>query len=318
MTGAIGKTSGAATTRLVSGPVYVKIGVFTAGAPGAVAVGTKAPATVVIKPGAGTVTNKLDGEIWLRSDGERADLGLEQVRLLEVVGRTGSISAAARQLGISYKTAWERIERLNNLAREPVVIRAAGGSQGGGSQLTEYGKRIVAGYASLSREHDEFIDRLGARLARLDDLAGFVRSSRVRSSVGNQFLGTVSRINPGAVNAEVSLALSDDLTLAAVITAESLTELDLKTGDLLLAMVMPGAIILSTTPDIQVSARNRLGGHIARINAGIVNSEVVLDIGQGKTLNVVVTNESVQRMALREGMSLCAFFKASAVVLMRI
>ena len=90
----------------------------------------------------------VEGEIWLTDDGANRVL-LEQLGLLRAIAEAGSISAAARNLGISYKTAWDRLERLNNLSKLPLVLRAAGGSKGGGSQLTDYGRQLLAGFEEL-------------------------------------------------------------------------------------------------------------------------------------------------------------------------
>ncbi|MCH8264109.1 MAG: LysR family transcriptional regulator, partial [Proteobacteria bacterium] len=87
----------------------------------------------------------VEGEIWLTDDGANRVL-LEQLGLLRAIAEAGSISAAARNLGISYKTAWDRLERLNNLSKLPLVLRTSGGSKGGGSQLTDYGRQLLAGF----------------------------------------------------------------------------------------------------------------------------------------------------------------------------
>ena len=119
------------------------------------------------------MTGKLEGQIFLAESDSGKPFALEQVKLLDTINRTGSISAAAREIGISYKTAWERLERMNNLSEQPLVTRSAGGSRGGGSRLTEHGREILAGFARLQRQHSEFVERLGERLTRVDDLARF-------------------------------------------------------------------------------------------------------------------------------------------------
>ena len=63
-------------------------------------------------------------------------LGPGKMDLIEAVGRTGSISAAGRELGMSYRRAWLLIDQVNAVFTEPVVVASAGGAQGGGAQLT--------------------------------------------------------------------------------------------------------------------------------------------------------------------------------------
>ena len=65
-----------------------------------------------------------------------------------------------------------------------------------------------------------------------------------------------------------------------------------------------------------MSARNIIRGTVARLAVGAVNTDITLDIGDGKTLNAVITNLSADRMKLQEGSEITAFFKASSVILL--
>jgi molybdate transport system regulatory protein len=262
------------------------------------------------------MSSKLEGQIWLAAERPGSSFAIEQVRLLEAISKSGSISAAARELGISYKTAWERLERMNNLSELPLVNRSAGGSQGGGSQLTSHGQQILQGYSRLAEQHSDFIEKLGSGLTRLDDLASFVSSNRLVSSAGNQFLGTVTALEPGAVNAEVTVKVNDSVSLVAIITEQSRADLAIETGKQLLALVKASSVLLTTSAELTVSARNIIKGTVARLTTGAVNTDVTLDIGDGKTLNAVITNTSSERMRLREGAQITAFFKASSVILL--
>ena len=262
------------------------------------------------------MASKLEGQIWLNAESAGGSFAVEQVRLLQAIHKTGSISAAARELGISYKTAWERLERMNNLSETPLVSRTAGGAQGGGSQLTEHGRRILDGYSRLERQHSDFVDKLGESLNRIDDLASFVSTNRLISSAENQFLGVVTRVEPGAVNAEITLQVNDDVSLVAIITEQSRSDLAIKPGNQLVALVKASSILLSSSAELSISARNIIRGTISRLATGKVNTDVTLDIGDGKTIHAVITNLSADRMKLLEGSEITAFFKASSVILL--
>ncbi|NHN89721.1 winged helix-turn-helix domain-containing protein [Acetobacter conturbans] len=82
-------------------------------------------------------------------DGHPA-LGHGKIRLLEHVGETGSISAAGRAMGMSYRRAWLLIDSLNNQFRNPVVATKPGG--GGGAQLTEMGRTVIRCYRDAERD----------------------------------------------------------------------------------------------------------------------------------------------------------------------
>lgn len=78
-----------------------------------------------------------------------ARIGPGKAALLESVLATGSISAAARAMGMDYKRAWLLIDSLNRAFATPVVERVAGGSGGGGAVLTPFGKDLLARYRRL-------------------------------------------------------------------------------------------------------------------------------------------------------------------------
>ena len=77
-------------------------------------------------------------------------LGPGKAELLERIAATGSIAAAARDMGMSYKRAWMLIETLNAMFRAPVVDRSRGGPGGGGAVLTETGQMALAQYRALA------------------------------------------------------------------------------------------------------------------------------------------------------------------------
>jgi molybdate transport system regulatory protein len=75
-------------------------------------------------------------------------LGAGKVALLEAIEKNGSISAAGRAHKMSYRRAWLLVDELNQLFTAPVVAAHHGGTRGGGAQLTDQGRRIVALYRS--------------------------------------------------------------------------------------------------------------------------------------------------------------------------
>jgi molybdate transport system regulatory protein len=76
-------------------------------------------------------------------------LGPGKTDLLQAIDRTGSISAAARAMGMSYKRAWLLIDEMNRNLKEPVVAAAFGGSHGGGAHLTPFGQEVLARYRRM-------------------------------------------------------------------------------------------------------------------------------------------------------------------------
>ena len=93
-------------------------------------------------------------------------IGPGKIALVDAIAETGSISAAARHLGMSYRRAWLLVDELNRALRKPAVVGAAGGKHGGGATLTPLGKELVKRYRSI--EHT-------SRLAAAADLEVLTR-----------------------------------------------------------------------------------------------------------------------------------------------
>lgn len=100
---------------------------------------------------AGKKTGKLDGtRLTLRLDfPDIGRLGPGKVRLLELIGEHGSISAAGRAMGMSYRRAWQLVDELNRTFRSDVVATQQGGTRGGGAVLTQMGRDIVRSYRAI-------------------------------------------------------------------------------------------------------------------------------------------------------------------------
>jgi molybdate transport system regulatory protein len=247
-------------------------------------------------------------------------LGDTRVRLLEAIGEHGSISQAAKHVPLSYKAAWDAVDAMNNLADQPLVARTTGGRAGGGTVLTEHGRRVVALYRAVEAEHQQSLDRLAGQFADapVGDAPAFRRLLRrmaVRTSARNQFAGTVSSLRGGPVDVEVLVRLDDTLELAAVVTHTAAEALGLAVGSEVLVLVQASALLLLTDPTLRISARNQLWGTVSRIVNGPVNAEVTLDLGAGRSATAVVTQESVASLGLAEGVRACAAFKVSSVIL---
>ena|ERR1700722_6643879 len=92
-------------------------------------------------------------------------VGPGKIRLLELIDETGSISAAARAMEMSYRRAWLLVEELNDLFRAPVVTTKLGGRAGGGAALTRFGHSLVRRYRAME---DSARQALTPHLASLD------------------------------------------------------------------------------------------------------------------------------------------------------
>jgi molybdate transport system regulatory protein len=102
-----------------------------------------------------------------------ARIGPGKAKLLESIRDTGSISAAAREMGMSYKRAWVLLDSINRTFTEPVVTAAPGGAGGGGARLTPFGVEVLERYARiLERAASEAAPELAALARRARPDAG--------------------------------------------------------------------------------------------------------------------------------------------------
>lgn len=115
--------------------------------------------------------------LTLRVDfGSRRSIGPGKIRLLEEIGRGGSISQAGRTLGMSYRRAWLLIDDLNHSFCQAVVRAKSGGSQGGGAMLTEFGAGLVRDYRAIETA------AAGAAKSRLRRLEAALRNAQRKNS----------------------------------------------------------------------------------------------------------------------------------------
>ena len=214
----------------------------------------------------------------------------KRIELLMAIGKTGSISKAAKEVPMSYKTAWEAVESMNNLAHKPVVTKATGGAGGGGTVLTEYGKNLLESYRELQAEHQKFLNRL-KELTNIDTgtLADIGRLG-VQISARNQIKGVVKSINRKRVNSEVLLELKSGNELLSVITNSAVESLNLKEGSEVVAIFKSTSVEITTQ---QQTEQNAFRGVIEHLEKGESEVEVVLDIGEEESVVSVMPIKSL-------------------------
>ncbi|SAL24678.1 ModE family transcriptional regulator [Caballeronia sordidicola] len=261
---------------------------------------------------------EVGGAVWFRSGNETLG-GAARIALLSAIQQTGSITGAAKAVGMSYKAAWDAIDAMNNLAGAALVVRATGGRGGGGTTLTPKALKLIDTYRAIEREHRVFLERAGAAIEGFAEDWQLIGRIGMKTSARNQLFGTVRQIKRGAVNDEIELALSGGQLIVAVVTHESTESLGLKEGSEAFALVKASWVILMTddlnTPTARISARNQLKGTVSKVTLGAVNAEVSLALDDSTTITAIITNESVETLGLEEGRSAVAAFKASSVIL---
>jgi molybdate transport system regulatory protein len=245
-------------------------------------------------------------------------LGSDRIALLEKIDEYGSITKAAKAVGVSYKTAWDTIAEINNLSEKPLFIRVAGGKSGGGTRLTEDGKEVIRTYRIIQEEHEKFLTNLEDKMGDVDvnSLDKFIKGISMQASARNTFAGKVAKIVKGEVKSEVTLSLKGGDQIVAMITNDSVNTLGLIEGSEAYAIVKAGSVIIGQgQEELRVSIRNKLKGKIVNLAQGLVNTELNVELSGRKTVSAVITNECARSLGLKEGDLVCAMFKASSVIL---
>jgi molybdate transport system regulatory protein len=247
--------------------------------------------------------------------GAAGRVGADRIALLAAIDAHGSISAAARALGLSYKGAWDAVQVLNNLFDHPLVAAAPGGRSGGAARVTDAGRTVIEAFAAVEAELAGALARLEGALSR-GTLRPLIWSLSMKTSARNALRGVVSRVELGAVNAEVAVEVAPGVEIVAVVTRESVGALGLKPGLPAIALIKSSFVILAPDEgDLRTSARNDLKGVVGRREDGTVNSEITLELNAGKTLTATLTRESADALGLQPGRPARALVKASHVIL---
>lgn len=153
----------------------------------------------------------------------------KRLRLLEAIASTGSLSAAADLIGISYKTAWNHVRELHQQSGEQLVETGTGGASGGYSRLTERGE-LLASLLRLQRQRSR--QQLAERLPSL------------RFSARNQLPGRISHLDSDGVIARVDLRVSG-IALRCHITGSSIDRLGLGPGSGVFAIIKASSVNLA-------------------------------------------------------------------------
>lgn len=100
---------------------------------------------------------KVKSRVWILTEAGTF-LGEGRIELLNKIDEFGSISKAAKSMKMSYKKAWELVSSMNTQCKEPIVVGKIGGKDGGGSVLSETGRKLVVQFNQLNQETIEFLN----------------------------------------------------------------------------------------------------------------------------------------------------------------
>ena len=221
----------------------------------------------------------------------------QRIALLQHIAEQGSITAAAKSAGISYKAAWDAIDELNNLAQTPLVQRSIGGKGGGGARLSVAGEQVLD-----AAEDARDLDLLGRLM--------------LRTSARNQLHGTVIAIHRHGHNDLIDLELPGGLTLQAQITHDSTQHLELAINSPAVALIKAGWLQLIDVAQVPSPEHNHLHGQIQQIlHIADGPSEVRISLPGGQTLCALTEPQHLETLGLAVGSTAQVQFAPTLVLL---
>jgi molybdate transport system regulatory protein len=258
---------------------------------------------------------KLEGQFWFTHNGQNL-AGQARIELLSQIASTGSITQAAKAVGISYKSAWDSVDAMNNAAGSPLVARSAGGKGGGGTQLTVAGQQLIDAFARYQQEHQRFLERLSED-SSLEPYLQIMDRLRLRTSARNQLLAKVRQIHPAGLHDRIELQLpGGEQQLTALITRASTERLNLNVEDDVFALIKASWLKLRSTQQTPAATDdNVLIGEISQLERGEQDTEIHLELPGGTRLIAMLSNAQLPAQPLATGDTLCVQIDAEQIIL---
>lgn len=242
---------------------------------------------------------KIDGRFWL-TKGDQSFLGSGRVELLEKIDKSGSIHAAAKEMKMSYKAAWERINSMNALAEHPLIERKTGGKGGGGSVLTPYAREMIATFRRLEELHRQFLDRFSQSAGDPERLEHILNRTFLTTSARNQFHGRIHLIERQGLNTTLGVMLDGGDVLYSTITTKSAESMSLGVGGQCYAIIKSGDTKIVKEKPHECIELNLLEGSIKTIEYGPQNAEVVFQLQGGTEVIAFLDAEQIPNYRLEE------------------
>jgi len=239
----------------------------------------------------------------------------KRIKLLYAIAAHGSISKAAKAVPMSYKSAWEAVDAMNNLSVEPIVERETGGKNGGGTTITVYGKRLLETYRMLKEEHTRFLERLSSLPQLETGKLQTIGRLAMQISARSQIQGKIRSLSRGKVNVKLDIELKSGQIMHSVITKEAVENLVLEAGQRVTAIFKSSSVAM--VEKNQESDHNRMVGKVDHLIVGEERAEVIVDIGLGDVVVAVVEVEHIKNLKLQVGSVVTVVIRANDVMVGR-
>lgn len=214
----------------------------------------------------------------------------KRIRLLKAINETGSINQGAKLAQVSYKSAWDHLEIMNNISPKPLLERNTGGVKGGGTKLTTYAHRLLKLYQLLEDTQNTAFEILQKEDIPLDSPLFATSLFSLQSSARNQFFGHVNTLRKEKSHYYVAINIAGlKKQLFACITLRSAERLQLFLNKEVMFMVKVPSIHIHKLPiDVHYN-------QFQAVVKSIHDQEVILEFGENEKLVECIAEFSEER-----------------------
>jgi len=228
----------------------------------------------------------------------------ERIELLQSVAKMGSISAGAKEMGKSYKWAWDSIDQMNSHSSSALVSKSSGGKGGGGAEITPFAIELVDYYDDLKRIYQNKVESYQERFNQAFEKRSFTKD------IASTLHGTVSKIECNDDLCEVAIAYGNTTLKAKCKTAMKLSQ-----DDAISFMVESNQIIIAKQA-VEISAQNLLVGIITAIDQEGKKVYLTLALETKEQLKVLITTDSLAQLDLQMEQTCFAYFKTYNITIL--
>ncbi len=255
-----------------------------------------------------TSTFSLLSDLRLYNNNEEL-LTHKKVKLLENIIVYGSISKAAKALGVTYKTAWGWIDKMNSLSPRPLVQKISGGKDGGGTVVTSYAKELISMYEEVEALQHKHLHTLESSFSHLQE------NDQDRHFAFSRLEAEVKEIVLTKDKAVFLLSLPCGSEISAQTPASFAQVNKLDVGTKVNALIEADTISVTKSFEKEISSRNKLNVKVDEIRIDGDDVLLTLHLCESQYLTARITHRSYSDLKIKKGDELMAVFKAYSVTL---
>lgn len=241
----------------------------------------------------------IDGRFWLNKDG-KSFLGDGRVELLEKIAQSGSIHAAAKEMKMSYKAAWDRLNSMNALADMPIIEKTTGGKGGGGTVLTPHAYELIATYKRFRELHSQFMNRFSEAGDNPEHLARVLSRTFLTTSARNQLMCKVQEIKEDELKGTLILSLKENIKIHSIITLKSIKNMGITDGSDIYAIIKSSDILITSKVPPSTKNINILDGKIKKLELSKENIEITFELENTQEIISIMKKEDSSNFSLDE------------------